>query len=131
MSNSNQRRRPNRNRPYRRRDGRHKQHNQFDHNDLPICPICEKTVRDVLTAIATGTENKPTHFDCVLKALGEQEPLEPNEKICYLGGGSFGIVKSRGGSAGNKFFVRKRLQYEPKEHKVSWRKKIADRFTIR
>ena len=88
-------------------------------------------MRDILTAISTGPESKPTHFDCVLKELGEQEPLESGEKICYLGGGSFGIIKARGGSGGNKFFVRKRLQYEPKENKVSWRKRISDRFTIK
>ena len=90
------------------------------------CPICGKGVRDLLTAIAWGEERKPSHFDCVLKSISEQEEMLPREKIVYLGAGSFGIVKFRSGSgSASRFVVRKRIQMEEKEEPLEWRKKVS------
>ncbi len=90
-----------------------------------ICPFCGKPVRFLLTAIATGADNLPAHFDCVLRHIGEQEGLQENEKVCYLGKGSFGIIKYKvPGSV--KFTIRKRVQYEIGDKIVDWRKPISD-----
>lgn len=123
-------RRSHRNRGHRR-EGKKQQKNQFNKSNLPECPICNKTVRDILTAISIGDDNTPAHFDCVLKKITETEDISPNEKVCYLGGGSFGIVKFRKTSNSNRFFVRKRIQFEPKESKSDWRKRVSDQVSIR
>ena len=68
---------------------------------------------------------QPAHLGCVLKLLEKQEELEPKEKIAYLGGGSFGIVQFRTPNQG-KLFVRKRIQYEEKEKKIDWRRKVSE-----
>ncbi|ORC31874.1 hypothetical protein B4O97_16560 [Marispirochaeta aestuarii] len=90
------------------------------------CPICGKGVRDLLTAVAWGDERKPSHFDCVLKAIADQEDVQGKEKVVYLGAGSFGIVKFRSGTGSSpRFTVRKRVQLEEKEEKLDWRKKVS------
>jgi hypothetical protein len=90
------------------------------------CPICGKGVRDLLTAVAWGDDRKPSHFDCVLKAIADKEDVQAKEKVVYLGGGIFGIVKIRSGSgASPRFTVRKRIQLEEKEENIDWRKKVS------
>lgn len=93
---------------------------------LPVCSICGKNIRNLTTAIASKDDNTPVHFDCILKKLTEQESLENNEKICYLGGGSFGIVRQKPGSDSKHFFIRKRIQFEEQESVLEWRKDISN-----
>lgn len=109
-----------RNRDRRRRN---KQYIRPERKNLTKCPLCDQIVRDVLSAI--DYQDQPAHFDCIIKILQAEEELEANEKIIYLGGGSFGIVQYR--SANNsKLFVRKRIQYEEKEKKIEWRRKESE-----
>ena len=87
----------------------------------PLCPLCQKPVRELASAIAHRETGAPVHFDCVLKALREEHNPGENEKICYLGNGSFGVVQFRGGSP-MRFFVRKRIQYEKTDSLPEWRR---------
>lgn len=105
-----------------------KQSQKYPNNkkkNFPVCPICSKSVRYLLTAIAVNDDMEPAHFDCVLKKIGEQEELEPKEKVCYLGNGSFGIITLRSGPGAQRFTVRKTIQYENLDQKIEWRKKIS------
>ena len=95
------------------------------------CPFCGENIRDLKTAIARREDGEPSHFDCVVKALAEKEDMQKDEKIWYLGNGSFGIVKERPNSRNNKFFVRKRIQYEDNEKKIEWRKNISEEMLKR
>jgi hypothetical protein len=92
---------------------------------LPICSVCGKAIRNLTTAIAAEKDNSPVHFECILKKLTEQETLGNNEKICYLGGGSFGIVRQKPGSGSKHFFIRKRIQVEAQDSVLEWRKDIS------
>ena len=105
---------------------RRRRHHLKAQEQYPLCPVCQKAVRDFFSAIAHRETQAPVHFDCVLKILREENHLAENEKICYLGNGSFGIVQLRsGGSSSMRFFVRKRLQYEKTDPVPDWRKKPA------
>ena len=75
----------------------------------------------MLTAIAVSAEHSPAHFDCVLNKIAEDEELKPKEKVCYLGKGSFGIVRFKNPSDLRHFTIRKRIQYEELEKPISWR----------
>jgi len=89
----------------------------------PLCPLCQKPVRELTSAIAHRETGEPAHFDCVLKVLREEHNPGENEKICYLGNGSFGIVQFRSVSGSSlRFFVRKRLQYEKTDTTPDWRR---------
>ncbi len=110
-----------------RRNRRYRGGKRYGKKDFPNCPICGNSVKDMSTAIAFGEDGEPAHFDCILKQLESRETLESDEKICYLGNGSFGIIKTRAGGP-MKFFVRKRIQYEEAEKKYDWRKKVSSRI---
>lgn len=89
---------------------------------FPECPICNKSVKFLLTAISVGEENKPAHFDCVLKQVTAQEELGPKEKIIYIGNGNFAIVN---GKSTKDLIIRKTIKFEAKENQGEWRKKLS------
>jgi hypothetical protein len=93
--------------------------------EFPRCPICQKAVRDLTSAITHKESGQPAHFDCILRALRSDNAVQQHEKICYLGKGSFGIVQFREHSGRPSFFIRKRIQYEDPEPVPQWRQKPA------
>ena len=100
----------------------------FPGKDVPKCPYCGQNVRDVLTAIALKDGEEPTHFDCVIKKLSDEEELQPKEKVVYLGNGSFGVVKFRNPSDPRQFSIRKKIQVEPEKVEIDWRDAVARRI---
>ena len=92
------------------------------------CPLCAEPVSDLYTAIAYGEGKDPAHFDCVVALLGEREGLEEDTRVCYLGGGSFGIVQvgisGRQGERGGTPWVRKRIEVEERDAAPAWRAQL-------
>ena len=99
--------------------------------DFSLCPVCQKAVRDLASAISHRGTGEPAHFDCILKILREEHSLSENEKICYLGKGSFGVVQFRSNGSPMRFLIRKRIQYEELEAVPEWRKIPAQRIGSR
>jgi len=91
------------------------------------CIRCGKNIRNPQMALATP-ENEPIHFDCAIQEVAEAENLGAREKICYLGQGSFGIIKFKSGSSNRDFSIRKRIPYEKAEQSVSWRKEMREKL---
>jgi hypothetical protein len=91
---------------------------------LPDCPVCGKPVRELASALTHRVSRKPAHFDCVVRELRESNEVAPQEKICYLGGGSFGILEFRGAGGTPRFVIKKRIQYEEKEAPQEWKKPL-------
>ena len=89
---------------------------------FPECPICNQSVKFLLTAISVGEDNSPAHFDCVLNKLTETEQLGPKEKITYIGNGNFAVVS---GKSGKDLVIKKKIEFEGKESKGEWRKRIS------
>ena len=89
---------------------------------FPECPICNQSVKFLLTAISVGEDNSPAHFDCVLNKLTEAEQLGPKEKITYIGNGNFAVVS---GKSGKDLVIKKSIEFEGKESKGEWRKRIS------
>lgn len=56
------------------------------------CPLCQKIIGKEATAIKFGKDSHPAHFLCVIRWLEENNPIQPNEKIAYIGGGKFAVV---------------------------------------
>jgi hypothetical protein len=100
------------------------------------CPLCAEPVRDLYTAIAYGQHSAPAHFDCIVALLGEREELEEGAWLCYLGGGSFGIVQmlpaAGRGDRGGSLLIHKRIEVEDKDAAPEWRQglrlPLGDRF---
>lgn len=89
---------------------------------FPECPICNQSVKFLLTAISVGEDNRPAHFDCVLKQITETEELGPKEKVTYIGNGNFAVVS---GKIGKDLKIKKKIEFEGKENKGEWRKRIS------
>ncbi|MBN2736366.1 MAG: hypothetical protein JXR70_05250 [Spirochaetales bacterium] len=91
--------------------------------DLPNlrCPLCHKQIHDLYTAICFDKTERPAHFDCIIKEIKRIEEIGPNEKLCYLGNGSFGIISFRNPSSPIKFLIRKRIQYEDLKITPDWK----------
>jgi hypothetical protein len=89
---------------------------------FPECPICNQSVKFLLTAISVGDDNSPAHFDCVIKRISETEELGPKEKITYIGNGNFAVVS---GKLGKDLIIKKKIEFEGKESKSEWRKRIS------
>ena len=117
--------------PNRKRNWKKLSKASFPGKDVPKCPYCGQNVRDVLTAIAPESNEAPTHFDCVIKKIGEEESLQPKEKVCYLGNGSFGIVHFKNPSDPKKFTIRKRVRIEAEKKEITWRKAVSSRLSTR
>ncbi|MBL8968156.1 MAG: hypothetical protein JNG85_14210 [Spirochaetaceae bacterium] len=93
------------------------------------CPLCGKPVYDLSTAVGADKENAvPAHFDCVLERVAAAESLGPNERLVYLGSGSFGVVefKDKNESA---FVVKRRVQWEKEGEKKDWRRGLSSRIS--
>ena len=79
----------------------------------------------ILVLVAFVASFALSHVDKITKPeIKKQEELASNEKICYLGNGSFGIITFRNPSSPIKFLIRKRIQYENTEETPLWRKKL-------
>ncbi len=90
----------------------------------PDCPICSKPVRDLASALTHRVSRQPAHFDCIVQELRDTNEIAPQEKICYLGGGSFGILEFRSSGGPGHFVIKKRIQYEEKESPQDWKKPL-------
>jgi hypothetical protein len=89
---------------------------------LPDCPVCGKQVRELASAVTHRVARQPAHFDCVMREIRDSNEVAPQEKVCYLGGGSFGIIELRPPGGPTRFVIRKRIQYEEKETPQDWKK---------
>lgn len=96
--------------------------------DAPMCPICEKPVHDLSSALGSDRETGlPAHFECVYERITAAENLSPGEKVVYLGSGSFAVVEFKDGKEA-AFVVKRRIQWEKEGEKKEWRKSLHSRF---
>jgi hypothetical protein len=79
-------------------------------------------VRELPSALTHRPTGQPAHFECILKELRDAQELSPQERLCYLGGGAFGILEFRQAGGATKFTIRKRIQYEEKDGPQEWKK---------
>ncbi|TKZ27918.1 hypothetical protein, partial [Brachyspira catarrhinii] len=63
--------------------------------------------------------NKLAHFECILNEIRQNNisDMDENDKIVYLGSGTFGIIQERQNGKKSKLFVRKRINYENRKVK--------------
>ncbi|TFG65096.1 MAG: hypothetical protein E4H36_01100 [Spirochaetales bacterium] len=106
---------------YGRRD---KKQAQIPKEPLPEvdCGLCEKPITNIHSAISH--KGAPIHLDCAIALIQQQEPLNPDERVCYIGGGAFGILSSRSGNQSG-ITIKKRIQFEEKDQKNEWRKNLS------
>lgn len=95
----------------------------------PVCAICGKPIFDLSSAIAGRDEGAPVHFDCALAQAASGERLQPDEKVAYIGRGSFAVIKYKDKSQ-TTFAIERRIQWEKEGSKPDWRRTIQQRMGI-
>jgi hypothetical protein len=78
---------------------------------LEVCSICNKVVSNIAEAF-TSEAGGHCHFDCVLKQIAESETLTENQKVSYIGRGTFAVVEPKEGGG---FTFVKRIVWENQE----------------
>jgi hypothetical protein len=66
----------------------------------------------------------------VLARIAETEKLEANDRICYIGGGRFGIIHYANPPDTREFSIKKIFEWEPKDKENEWRRPISEYFSI-
>jgi hypothetical protein len=92
--------------------------------EFPGCPVCGEPVLELSSALTHRQSGRPAHFDCVVKELREANPLGPQERLCYLGGGVFGVLtwKVEGNPA--SFVIKRRIPYEDPHTPQEWKQQL-------
>ena len=90
-----------------------------DNSEKPICPICNNPIYIIEEGINHNATNKLAHFECILNEIRQKNinDIEENDKIVYLGSGTFGIIRERQNGQKFNLFVRKRINYENRKVK--------------
>ncbi|WP_258021844.1 hypothetical protein, partial [Brachyspira hampsonii] len=87
--------------------------------ERPICPICNEPIYIIEEAIRHNASGELAHFECILNEIKDNNiaDMEEEDKIVYLGSGTFGIIQERQNGKNTRFFVRKRINYENRKVK--------------
>jgi hypothetical protein len=96
----------------------------------PNCPWCGKPIKDIASAFSDKNTGEPVHFDCVLARITENETLETNDCVCYIGNGRFGIVHYNNPPNHKDFSIKKIFEWENKDGVNDWRRPISEYFSI-
>jgi hypothetical protein len=95
----------------------------------PLCPVCNKPIEDLASAITDKLSGEAAHFDCVRKKIIAAEDLGREDEVSYIGGGRFGVI-SFDSQEKRYFKIKKIIEYEGKELRAEWRGTIADHFSL-
>jgi hypothetical protein len=91
-----------------------------------ICSLCGQPITDIASAISDRESDEVFHFDCIAAKLKERETLGEGDSLTYIGGGRFGIVHH---VSQKKFTIKKIIEWDQREERVSWRKLVADHYS--
>lgn len=75
-----------------------------------VCPICNKNITNMMTALFDETNNQYAHFDCMYDKLKNKVSLEENERLSYIGNGTFAVIEDYRDSHSMKFKIKQKYQ---------------------
>jgi len=82
----------------------------------PVCPICHYPIKKFYTTVRHPSHDALVHFDCALRELFQQHKsrLARDQRIYYIGGGRFAIVKEIRDKRGNvkDYQIIEKIEYE-------------------
>lgn len=94
-----------------------------------VCPLCNRPLTEVATALAHRETGEPVHFDCVLEYLQGQEKLMPGQKVTYIGQGRFAVVYFPNVHDTRNFTIERIIEWEKRDAKFPWRDEMAGLYS--
>ncbi|MDR2510456.1 MAG: hypothetical protein LBC77_07425 [Spirochaetaceae bacterium] len=96
----------------------------------PLCRICSKPIKDLVSAFADTASGGAVHFDCARSSVIKRETLSEGDVVSYIGGGRFAVIYFESRRAGS-FKIKKIIEWENhEEERALWRNDIADHFSL-
>lgn len=87
--------------------------------NLPVCPVCEKPIRNQYISIRHNESGNPAHFHCILNQITEtnREKIGKNQRVCYIGAGNFAIIRESYDKRGRAktYQIIEKIRYEKRE----------------
>ncbi|GMO36377.1 MAG: hypothetical protein Ta2F_12310 [Termitinemataceae bacterium] len=96
----------------------------------PICPHCQKEIKDIAQAFTDRNSGEAIHFDCTIERIKQMEALEYGESVVYIGAGRFGIIRLAVPNLLRSFKIKKIIEWENKDERAVWRDDIADHYSL-
>lgn len=78
--------------------------------DSGVCSICGKNITNVATALLDGSDGAIAHFDCIYDKLRDKYKLNDNERLSYVGNGTFAVIEDYREGQVYKFRIKERIQ---------------------
>lgn len=85
---------------------------------MSICPICNKPIANMMTALSNEDSESYAHFDCVYDKLKSKVTMKSNERLSYIGNGTFAVIEDYKDGLYSKFRIKHQIQFsEPRSTK--------------
>ena len=94
-----------------------------------VCPKCGKIIDDLASAISDKDSGIPIHFECAMEELSKKESVGPNERICYIGQGRFGVLYFENPHDQKHFSIRKIIEWEAHDKTFEWRNEMSGLYS--
>lgn len=91
--------------------------------DYDECPISHQPIDDIYAAIEDPDTGKPARFEAVLEKIARREGIAENERVIYIGSGTFAVVEDK--PKGGFPEIKRRIDFEGANHKTGWRKELS------
>ncbi len=88
------------------------------------CSLCDKPIK--YTTEAISIDGQSVHFDCAISRVNFGVELSPNQKVCYVGQGEFGLCEFSNPKHTGKFTILQRYSMESLELRKDLLLKIED-----
>ncbi|HOL57423.1 MAG TPA: hypothetical protein PLD75_07680 [Spirochaetota bacterium] len=76
-----------------------------------FCSICNKKIENMSTSIFQKDSGKYFHFDCVTSEIRKRVILKPNQRLSYIGSGTFAVIEDEKIDGKQKFVIKERINY--------------------
>ena len=76
-----------------------------------VCPICDKKIENMADTITDRRTGQPAHFVCVHDSLMKTLSLRDNQRLSYMGSGTFAVIEDVNEEGKTKFKIKEKFEY--------------------
>lgn len=85
-----------------------------------VCCLCNKNIDEPYTSFTDKESRNPIHFSCAADELKKSNALETNDRLLYIGSGSFAVIEK----GTKKIKIKKRVVFEGSSQWPKWRERM-------
>lgn len=93
------------------------------------CPICGELITDLPSSLTGRESGQPVHFECAMADASKQMNIGENEKICYIGHGTFALLHFDNPRDMRHFRMVKKVEWEEQAKTYEWKEKVCNLYS--